>query len=117
MLDLPMPMRVHNSWVESSRLFKYANAFCDIPCTETEFRNWQLTIAGASVTNAVPFPIQNMPPTVREWWINVTPPRHAMFQAKKGGVTVVAVWYQGKAFVDFGMRGDSGETWDRATMH
>jgi hypothetical protein len=35
-----------------------------------------------------------------------------MFLARREGVTVIAVWHQGKAFVDFGIRGNQGKTWE-----
>jgi hypothetical protein len=112
-LDLHGSMQVQNSWIESSYLFHYTNAFCDVLCTENDFRNWQTRIRGVSVSpHQMPFPIQGLPPSVQEWWIGSSIRDQPMFQARTGGVTVVAVWYQERAFVDFGQRGKVGEAWD-----
>jgi hypothetical protein len=106
MLDLPRSMRVHNSWVESRSLFYYMDACCDIQCTEKDFRSWQDRIHGESVSYLqVRFPTENMPPEVQGWWTSKPSVGEPMFQAKRGGVTVVALWRQGRAFVEFGQRG------------
>ena len=114
MLDLPGSMRVQHSWAESSNLFYYMDAYGDIPCTDEDFRSWQAKIHGESITNfPVPFPIEGMQPEVQAWWTNRSPSAgEPMFQARRGGVTVVALWRQGKAFVKFGQRGELGETWE-----
>ncbi len=113
MLDLPRSMHVHNSWIKGSLLFHYTDAYCDIPCSESEFQAWQASIHGRSSTfSEVPFLTQGLPPTLQEWWIRGPIHDPPMFQARRDGATVLAVWHQGKAFVAFYQGGKLGGPWE-----
>lgn len=112
-LDLPRPLHIGHSWIKSSYLFHYSDAYCDIPCTEKEFQNWQARIHGVSVEAfKVPFPTEGMPVQVQEWWISGLLQDQPMFQARRQGAGATAVWREGRAFVTFGQRGKLEGTWE-----
>lgn len=112
-LELPHPLHIQHASIESSYLFHYSNAYCDIPCTEKEFRQWQARIHGVSVEPLkVPFPTRGMPPTIQEGWIRRPLQSQSAFQARRPGAGLVAVWQEGRAYVDFGQRGKLEGTWE-----
>lgn len=113
-LDLPRPLHIEHSWIESSHLFHYSNAYCDIPCTEKEFQQWQARIHGVSVEAfKIPFTTHGMQSSVQEWWISSPLQYQPMFQASREGATAVAVWSQGRAYVSFGQSGKLEGSWEK----